>query len=66
MSEDSKSFNSSLIDTATYDSDAKTLTVTTQKGREYTFDGILLDIWSSFQSSPSPGRFFNEFLKGKF
>ena len=61
---DSKVFNSSLVNSATYDSSTQTLTVTLNSGREYTVEGAAPDLWAGFKSAWSAGRFFNEFIKG--
>lgn len=66
MAIEQKSFSSSLIDTAEYDADKKLLTVNFLNGRSYEHQDVTPDVWAGLRDAFSAGRFWNQFLKGRF
>jgi KTSC domain len=66
LTAETKEFSSSLVSSATFDPDSQELTVVTTKGREYTIDGFSPQDWDAFKGAWSPGRFFNERIRGKY
>ena len=49
---------------AAYDKDAQQLTIEFQNGQAYTFDGVPPDVWEGLLKSGSPGRFYNQRIRG--
>jgi len=49
-----------------YDTANLMMTVTFRDGRSYTFEGVDQATADAFASSRSPGRFFNQELKGQY
>lgn len=66
MTTETKSFASTMLDTGSYDSEARVLTVVFQSGREYTLNGVPPEKWEGLKGAFSAGRFFNEQLKGQY
>ncbi len=58
--QDQYQFNSSNIDTGTYDPDTRTMTITFNKGATYTWDRVDPVMWDRLKSAPSAGRFLRE------
>ncbi len=66
MPAESKDFSSSMIASASYDSDSGEMTVQMRKnGREYVVPGIKPEEWADFQNSWSPGRWWHDHIKGR-
>jgi hypothetical protein len=59
-------FNSSNIDTISYDSSAQTLDVAFIGGKTYRYEGVDESTANSFNSADSKTRFLNESIKNKF
>ncbi len=58
---------SSALQSATYDSDTQSLTVTFKGGgQSYTYPNVPPDVWEQLQSSDSPGRFWRESIKDNY
>jgi hypothetical protein len=57
---------SSVLLEGEYDTDTQTLTITFASGRSYSLTGVPPDEWEKFRNAPSPGRYFNDFLKGQY
>ncbi len=57
---------SSMIRTAVYDAPSRTLDLTFYNGRTYTLEGVPADEVEGLRTSDSPGRYFNDHLKGKY
>ena len=58
--------SSSAISDATYDKDTQDLTLTFTNGRSYTFAGVPEALYDKLLQDPSPGEFFNTYLKGRY
>lgn len=59
-------FNSSSLAEGRYDDQTQTLTVTFNNGRSYDLEGVPREEWDGLRQAFSPGRYFNENLKGKY
>ncbi|HEX8838164.1 MAG TPA: KTSC domain-containing protein [Candidatus Acidoferrum sp.] len=57
---------SEVIDEVRYDQYKQSLDVTFTSGKTYTFSGVPPDIFLGLVHASSPGRYFNEKLKGKY
>ena len=49
-----------------YDTNTETLTVDFVNGRSYTHEGVPQDVVDRLVNSPSPGREYNESIKGSY
>ena len=58
--------SSSAISSASYDSEAQTLTIVFVNGNSYTHDGVPDYLINDFEAAPSPGKFWNSRIKGVF
>ena len=58
-------YNSSTINSATYNFTDKTLTVVF-KWATYTYEAVDVATWVNFNSADSQGKALNEFIKGEF
>jgi hypothetical protein len=65
MAVERRPLQSSMLAGMEYDPATKTLTVTFRSGREYTYEGIDEDIAKGLAESPSPGKYFNDKIKGR-
>lgn len=63
---ETKSFSSSLVSEATYNSQTRELDVSLTNGRSYTVQGFPPEEWEQFKGAFSPGQFFNSRIKGKY
>jgi hypothetical protein len=63
---ETKSFSSSLVSDATYNASTQTLDVSLTNGRSYTVENFPPGEWAQFKASWSPGRFFNDRIKGQY
>lgn len=41
-------------------------TYETKNGKNYIYRNVPMEIWQSFKNADSPGRFYNENIKGRF
>ena len=57
---------SSNLQSADYDDQARTLTVTFHDGRSYKYSGVDADAARGLESAPSSGEYFNSQVKGRF
>lgn len=57
---------SSNIESAKYDADTETLTVTFKSGGTYTYPGVSAEVWEAFDTADSPGSYFHSHIRGKF
>lgn len=57
---------STAIASVTYDSDAETLTVDFVNGRSYDHDGVSAEEVERFVNASSPGRHYNDYIKGMY
>ena len=57
---------SSFLSSVLYDAANLMMTVTFRDGRTYTFEGVDQATADAFTTSPSPSRFFNQELKGRY
>ncbi len=58
---------STAIQSATYDPDTQSLTVTFKGGgTSYTYPNVPPDVWEQLQSSDSPGTFWRESIKDQY
>ncbi len=51
---------------AAYDKDAQELTMQFENGQSYVFYGVPPDLWEGLQKAPSPGRFYNQRIRGVY
>jgi hypothetical protein len=58
--------NSEVIDTANYNKQTQSLNITFVSGRDYTFSDVPPDIFLGLVQASSPGRYFNDHIKGKY
>jgi hypothetical protein len=58
--------NSSNLDSAGFDPETGTLVVQFKSGKSYRWIEVTQDIYDSLMEASSPGRYFNEFIAGKF
>lgn len=65
---ESISFNSSIIDKANYYfcSNKSTFLILTMKKRKFIFSGVPLNIWNEFKKVDSKGKYYHQFIKGKY
>lgn len=57
---------STAISNVDYDSETETMTVAFVNGRSYTHEGVPFDLVERFISASSPGRFYNDYIKGAY
>lgn len=58
MTIESHQFNSTNVQSATWDPDSKQLEVTfVRDGSTYTYDDVPKDVWDGFKGASSPGRY---------
>lgn len=57
---------STSIDRVGYDSDTQELEVRFVNGQSYTLTGVPPDIANGLITADSPGRYFNQHLKGQY
>jgi hypothetical protein len=41
-------------------------TYETKNGKNYIYRNVPMEVWQSFKNADSPGRFYNENIKGRF
>jgi hypothetical protein len=58
--------SSSHLSEVMYDPEKKTLGIRFHNGAEYSFQGVDAEIARGLLSAPSPGRYFNQFIKGHY
>ena len=59
-------FNSTNIDSASYDPDTGALEVTfLRTGQSYVIANVTPEMWALFKSAPSPGQFWNLNFRGR-
>jgi len=58
--------NSSMLNSASYDQDEKTLTVEFSNGDEYLYKDVPQEVFTELSSSHSAGKFFLANIRGKF
>jgi len=61
-----QALKSSAIAFASYDTDSEEMTVEFIRGKSYTLSGVPQDVYDRFVASSSPGRFFQDELKGQY
>jgi hypothetical protein len=59
-------FVSSNIQSGDYDEASKTLLITFNTGRRYEHYGVPQELWEALKDAGSKGRFYSQFIKGKF
>lgn len=64
MTLERRSLKSSAISTAEYDTETQELTITFTNGMSYDLSGVPPDAFEGLVNADSPGRFFNQNLKG--
>lgn len=65
MTIDTASFTSSMLTSASYDTEAQRLSVTFNNGRTYTLaQDVPPEVWEDFKNAASPGQFWHTVLKG--
>ncbi len=58
---------SSWIQGAKYDSELERMQIYIgNKGEIYECDGVSLEVWQEFKSASSKGKYFNNYIKGKY
>lgn len=58
--------SSSAINSVSYDTETQEMTVTFARGKTYALPGVPPDVHERFVASSSPGRFFQDELKGQY
>jgi len=66
MAVQQQALNSSVLSSASYDDETKTLELTFSSGRSYTYSQVPPEVFENLVSAPSHGRYFNDFIKGIF
>ncbi len=51
---------------AGYDKETQELMIEFANGQSYTFTGVPPDVWEGLAKSSSPGRFYNQRIKGVY
>lgn len=59
-------FNSSNIKAASYDPDSRSLEVSFQHGKTYSYANVDPATWDKFRAAKSPGAFHHDRIRGKF
>lgn len=59
-------FNSSAIKRGEYDAASQRLTLWFPEGRSYTYCRVPLSIWDGLQRAASKGRYFNDYIDGRY
>lgn len=62
----SRPLRSSAIASAGYDPDTRTMEVEFTSGRSYTHQDVPPEVYEGLLSASSPGRFYNEQIKGVY
>ena len=57
---------SSVINRVSYDEDSQSMTINFRSGRSYTIDNVPVDIYDGMVEAASPGRYFNDVIKGNY
>lgn len=57
---------SSLIERITFDEAARELVVVFPDCRRYAYDGVPIEVFRELCRAASPGRFYNQRIKGSF
>lgn len=60
---ETRTFKSTNVEEASYDSAKARLIVTFEAGRQYQYDRVPPNVWAKFKNSGSAGRFVNEELQ---
>lgn len=55
---------STMIAAAGYDPDTRTMEIEFRSGRSYTFEGVPPHVYENLLAAESPGRYFNQAIKG--
>ena len=58
--------HSSVLVRATWDPDTEQLQIQFSSGRVYTFTDVPVSVYQGLLEADSPGRFFNEQIKGNY
>lgn len=58
--------NSTTISSADYDETAEILTIRFHNGHNYVYNGVPKSVFEEFLSSPSKGKYYNSFIKGRY
>ncbi|MGA9581909.1 MAG: KTSC domain-containing protein [Allosphingosinicella sp.] len=58
--------SSSVIERILYDEEAKALFICFRETGRYLYSGVPRAIYEGLKKAPSPGRYFNEFIKRRF
>ena len=63
MTVDRKVFQSSMLESGSYDSDTQTLTITFANGQSYQAEDVPASVWQGLRQASSPGRHFHKEVK---
>jgi hypothetical protein len=58
--------SSSHLDSATYDSDARSLQVTFRDGQVWEYQGVPYETWLGLQNARSSGEYFHRQIRSSF
>lgn len=58
--------NSSNLSACDYDEASQTLTISFNGGGEYAYRGVPKSVFDALQTSPSPGSYFAQAVRGKY
>lgn len=56
-------FNSTMLQSASYDDETHELTVTFSNGKPYTYEEVSINTYMDLKDAPSAGKYFNS-IKG--
>jgi len=57
---------STWMSTAEYDADEKSLEITLDDGKSYTYENVPLQVYQALISAPSAGKFFRANIRDRF
>lgn len=57
-------FNSTMLQSASYDDETKELTVVFSNGKSYTYEDVVINTFMDLRDAPSAGRYFNAVKNG--
>jgi len=58
--------SSSVIASIGYDNTSQTLEIEFVSSKVYEYQNVLVEVYNDFLSSPSPGNYYNDYIKGEY
>lgn len=59
-------FNSSNLDSGTYDPDSRVLTITFNTGATYEYSDVPPSVWSELCNAASAGSYFSAYIRNEY